>query len=151
MSQSLSNVLVHVTFSTKERQALLRPNSLRTELHRYLAGISSQLDCPSIAIGGTEDHVHVLARQSRTLCLADWIKELKRGSSLWIKTKSPAFATFRWQAGYGAFSVSQSQSGRVDRYIAGQEEHHRRFSFQDELRQLLLKHGIAFDERYVWD
>jgi len=79
------------------------------------------------------------------------IKELKRGSSIWAKTKGPAMELFQWQAGYGAFSVSQSQSSRVQRYIAGQEEHHRRSSFQDEFRQLLRKHGIEFDERYVWD
>jgi len=151
MPQSLSNVLIHIVFSTKERRAMLRPADLREEMHRYLGGISNKLDCPPVIVGGPDDHVHLLARQSRTISLADWIKELKRGSSIWAKTKGPAMELFQWQAGYGAFSVSQSQSSRVQRYIAGQEEHHRRSSFQDEFRQLLRKHGIEFDERYVWD
>ena len=130
---------------------MLRGDDLRAEMHKYLGGISNNLDCPPIIVGGTDDHVHLLARQARTIALADWVKELKRGSSIWVKTKGQALESFQWQAGYGAFSVSQSQSARVQRYIAGQEEHHRRLSFQDEFRQLLRKHGIEFDERYVWD
>ena len=151
MPQSLSNVLVHIVFSTKERRAMLRGADIRAEMHKYLGGISNNLDCPPIIVGGTDDHVHLLARQARTIALADWIKELKRGSSIWIKTKGPALEAFQWQAGYGAFSVSQSQSDRVQCYIATQEEHHGRLSFQDEFRELLRKHGIEFDERYVWD
>jgi REP element-mobilizing transposase RayT len=151
MPQSLANVLVHIVFSTKGREAMLRGPDLRAEMHKYLGGISKTLECPTIIVGGTEDHVHLLARQARTIVLADWVKELKRGSSLWIKTKDRTLESFQWQAGYGAFSVSQSQSGRVERYIAGQEEHHRKLSFQDEFRELLRKHNIEFDERYVWD
>ena len=151
MPQSLSNVLVHIVFSTKERRAFLQNAELRDEMHHYLGGISKNLDCPPVRVGGTADHVHLLARQSRTITLADWIKELKRGSSLWIKEKDPLLEGFHWQAGYGAFSVSQSQSGRVDEYIAHQEEHHRTVPFEDEFRVLLKKHGIECDERYVWD
>ena len=151
MSQSLSSVLVHITFSTKGRRALLRGPGMPAEMHQYLGGISRQLDCLPVIVGGADDHVHVLARQSRTLCLADWVKELKRGSSVWIKDKGGGFDAFQWQAGYGAFSVSQSQVARVQQYIANQAEHHRRCSFQDELRILLKKHRIEFDERYVWD
>jgi putative transposase len=151
MPQSLANVLVHIVFSTKERRALLQNHDLRNEMHRYLAGISSKLDCPAIIVGGATDHVHLLASQSRIITLADWVKELKRASSLWAKKKSTQWNLFQWQAGYGAFSVSQSQKCRVQEYIRSQEVHHRRISFQDELRQILKKHGIAFDERYVWD
>ena len=151
MSQSLANVLVHVVFSTKERRSLLQNDDLRIEMHRYLAGVSAHIECPAIIVGGATDHVHILATQSRTIALADWVKELKRASSLWAKTKSPQWDLFQWQAGYGAFSVSQSQKNRVREYIASQEEHHRQLSFQDELRQLLNKHEIAFDEQYVWD
>jgi REP element-mobilizing transposase RayT len=151
MPQSLSNVLVHITFSTKGRRAILRPGDLRAEMHKYLGGVSNSLDCPPLIVGGTEDHVHVLARQARTISLADWIKELKRGSSIWAKTKDPALESFQWQAGYGAFSVSQSQLARVQRYIAGQDEHHRKLSFQEEFRELLRRHAVEFDERYVWD
>ena len=119
MPQSLANVLVHLVFSTKERRALLQSHDLRTEMHRYLAGVSANLDCPAIIVGGAVDHIHVLASQSRTIALADWIKELKRASSLWAKKKSPQWGLFQRQAGYGAFSVSQSQKGRVREYFQG--------------------------------
>jgi len=151
MPQSLANVLIHIVFSTKDRRPLLQNLALRQELHTYLAGVSRTLDCPAIIVGGVADHVHILARQARVISLADWIKELKRGSGIWIKERSPEMAEFWWQGGYAAFSVSQSQSGRVQRYIQEQELHHRKLSFQDELRILLKKHGVEFDERYVWD
>jgi putative transposase len=151
MPQSLANLLVHIVFSTKERRALLQVADLRDEMHRYLAGISAKLECPAIIVGGSIDHVHLLASQSRTIALAEWVKELKRVSSLWAKEKSPQWDLFHWQAGYGAFSVSQSQAERVRKYIGSQEEHHRRLSFQDEFRLLLRKHNITFDEQYVWD
>jgi putative transposase len=151
MPQSLANVLVHIVFSTKQRCPFLRNADLRDQMHRYLAGVSKNLECPAAIVGGTEDHVHLLGRQGRTIALADWIKELKRVSSIWIKTEDPSLGDFQWQAGYGAFSVSQSQCPRVQRYIGAQEEHHRRFSFQEEFRRLLERHGVEFDERYVWD
>lgn len=151
MPQSLSHVLVHIVFSTKGRCSLLQIPDLRDEMHRYLAGISAKLECPAIIVGGTCDHIHLLAAQSRTITLADWVKELKRASSLWAKKKNRLWDRFQWQAGYGAFSVSQSQKQRLREYIQTQEEHHRQLSFQDELRQFLIKHNIAFDERYVWD
>ncbi len=151
MPQSLANLLVHLVFSTKDRRVLMHNHDLRDEMHRYLAGVSARLDCPAVTVGGTEDHVHLLGRQSRSVTLADWVKELKRVSSLWAKTRDPQWSVFQWQAGYGAFSVSQSQSSRVQRYIASQEERHRRLSFQDELRRLLKKHGVEFDEQYIWD
>jgi putative transposase len=151
MPQSLANVLVHVVFSTKERRALLQNSDLRDEMHRYLAGISGKLECPAIIVGGATDHVHLMANQSRTITLADWVKELKRASSLWAKKKNPRWSLFQWQAGYGAFSVSQSQKDRVREYIRIQEIHHRKIAFQDEFRLILKKHGIPFDERYIWD
>ena len=151
MPQSLANVLVHIVFSTKERRALLQIPDLRDEMHRYLAGISANLECPAIIVGGATDHVHLLANQSRTTAVAEWVKELKRASSLWAKKKSRQWNLFQWQAGYGAFSVSQSQKVRVREYIQNQEKHHRKISFQDELRQMLKKHGMVFDEQYVWD
>jgi len=151
MPQSLANILVHLVFSTKGREPFLLDAALRSRMHGYLGGISRTLECPAVQIGGTADHVHVLARQARTISLADWMKELKRASSLWIKEKEPSQQSFQWQSGYGAFSVSQSQSPVVERYIADQIAHHHTMSFQDELRALLRKHGIEFDERYLWD
>lgn len=149
MPQSLANVMVHIVFSTKQRRALFQIPELRNEMHRYLAGISAKLESPAIIVGGAADHVHLLAAQSRTITLADWVKELKRASSLWAKNRSREWSLFHWQAGYGAFSVSQSLKERVKEYIRTQEEHHRKLSFQNELRQMLKKHGIAYDERYV--
>ena len=151
MPQSLAKVLVHVVFSTKDRRPSLRDKAVRDELHRYLGGILNRLHCPSIIVGGVEDHVHFLCGLSRTSNAADIVKEVKRGSSLWLKTMSPDLADFSWQNGYGIFSIGFSQIESVRDYIAGQEEHHRRVSFQDEFRRLLGRYAIQFDERYVWD
>jgi len=151
MAQSLGKILVHVVFSTKERRPFLNDKSLREELHHYIGGILTNLDCQPIIVGGTEDHVHILCVLSRTANAAEVIKEVKRGSSLWIKSKSSALSDFAWQSGYGVFSIGFSQVEPVRSYIAVQEEHHRRTSFQDEFRSLLNRYEIEFDERYLWD
>jgi REP element-mobilizing transposase RayT len=151
MPQSLSAVYIHLVFSTKERRPFLRDSAARSALHAYLGGISKTLDCPPIIIGGMEDHVHLLTRFSRTITQADWVKELKRVSNLWLKEQNPAFGDFQWQGGYADFSVSQSNLERVKHYIANQEAHHRKLNFQDELRALLQKHNVEWDERYLWD
>lgn len=130
---------------------MLRDPALREELHRYLGGILANLDCQPIIVGGVEDHVHLLCTLSRTREAALMVKEVKRGSSLWLKTKSQDLKDFAWQNGYGIFSIGFSQIEVVRDYIAGQEEHHRTVSFQDEFRQLLRRYEIEFDERYVWD
>ena len=151
MSQSLAKVLVHTIFSTKERRPFLRDKSLREELHRYIGGILAQRDCQPLIVGGTEDHIHILSMLPRTSTAADMVKEAKRGSSLWLKTKNADLHDFAWQNGYGIFSVGFSQVETVRRYIAGQEEHHRKVSFQDEYREFLKRYEIEFDERFVWD
>jgi REP-associated tyrosine transposase len=151
MPQSLARILVHTVFSTKERRPFLRDKGLRTEMHAYLGGILAKLDCQPILVGGVEDHVHLLSALARTCDAATMVKEVKRGSSLWIKTKSSSLQDFGWQNGYGIFSIGFSQIADVKNYIARQEEHHRRISFQDEFRSLLERYQIEFDERYVWD
>ena len=152
MPQSLANVLVHIVFSTRDRQPLLADSRLRVAMHKYLATVSGELRCQAITVGGVgDDHVHILARQARTITLAGWVRELKRASSLWAKGLPAGTNGFQWQAGYGAFSVSQSQSSAVERYILGQEAHHTTVGFQDEFRTLLDRHHIAYDERYLWD
>ncbi|MEX0642550.1 MAG: IS200/IS605 family transposase [Pirellulales bacterium] len=151
MPQSLAKILIHTVFSTKNRHPFLRDGALRDEMHRYLGGILSNLDCQPIIVGGVEDHVHLLSTLSRTCTVADMVKEIKRGSSLWIKTKSPKLEAFAWQNGYGAFSAGFSQLATVRDYIANQEAHHRKFSYQDEFRTLLARYEIYYDERYVWD
>ena len=151
MPQSLANILVHTIFSTKDRQPFLRDLALREELHRYLGGILTNLACPPIIIGGVADHVHLLSTLSRTCEPAAMVKELKRSSSLWLKTKSPELQNFAWQSGYGIFSIGYSQIEATRKYIAGQEDHHRKVSFEDEFRHILQHHKIDYDERYVWD
>jgi putative transposase len=151
MPQSLAKIIIHTVFSTKDRRPFLRDKSLREELHRYLGGILSNHDCQPLIVGGVEDHVHILSTLSRTWEVAEMIKELKRSSSLWLKTKSPDFENFAWQNGYGIFSIGFSQIPSARDYIAGQEEHHKKMSFQDEFRKLLKSYEIEFDERYVWD
>ena len=151
MPQSLAKILVHAVFSTKDRRPFLRDKPLCEELHRYLGGILAGHDCQPLIVGGVEDHVHILAVLARTVTAADMVKEAKRGSSLWLKTKSPALHDFAWQNGYGIFSIGFSQVETVRNYIAGQEEHHRKVSFQDEFRELLKRYEIEFDERYLWD
>src|SRR6185503_542525 len=150
MPQSLSAVYIHLVFSTKERRPFLKDKAIRTALHSYLGGISKRLRCAPIITGGVEDHIHLLARLGRTITQAEWVKELKRVSNPWIKDEY-SIKDFAWQGGYAAFSVSASNLDQVQRYIATQEEHHRKLSFQDELRALFRKHDLEWDERYVWD
>ena len=151
MAQSLSKILLHVVFSTKDRRPLLRDRALREEMHRYLGGILGELNCPSVIVGGVEDHVHLLCVLARTCAPSDMVKEVKRGSSVWIKARSPQHADFAWQNGYGIFSLGQSQVDDTRKYIATQEEHHAKTTFQDEFRKLLQRYEVTFDEAYVWD
>ncbi len=151
MPQSLSIVYIHLVFSTKERRPFLRDKPARDSLHGYLGGISKNLDCPPILIGGVEDHVHLLCRFARTITQAEWVKKLKRVSNGWLKEQGSEYADFEWQGGYADFSVSQSNLEQVKRYIANQEEHHCKMGFQEELRELLRRHQQEWDERYVWD
>ncbi|HEV8139790.1 MAG TPA: IS200/IS605 family transposase [Pyrinomonadaceae bacterium] len=150
MPQSLSAVYIHLVFSTKERRPFLRDETIRTSVHSYLGGISKQLGCAPIIAGGMEDHVHLLARFGRTITQAEWVKELKRVSNLWIKEQY-SIRNFEWQSGYADFSVSSWNLNQVRIYIQRQPEHHRKFNFQDELRTLFRKHSIEWDERYIWD
>ena len=149
MAQTLVRVLVHVIFSTKDRANLIRPD-IESELHRYLARIANNLDSPCFAVNGTTDHVHMLLSRSKNVALADLVAEVKKGSSKWIKTNGAAFRSFHWQDGYAAFSVSPSKAAAVERYIAQQKEHHRKRSFQGELILFLRRHGVEYDERYIW-
>jgi REP element-mobilizing transposase RayT len=151
MPQALSAVYIHLVFSTKDRRPFFREKNLREKLHSYIGGISKTMECPPLIVGGAEDHVHLLCRFSRTVTQANWVKELKRISNNWLKEQSRDDWAFGWQNGYADFSVSQSNLDQVAKYIANQEEHHRKMTFQDELRLLLKKHNVEGDERYLWD
>lgn len=151
MPQSLVQIYLHIVFSTKNREPFLADKTIRAQMHRYLHGICEGQKCPSIAIGGVADHVHLLCRFSKNLAVADFLRELKSDSSAWIKDHAPDQRDFYWQAGYGTFSISPHHVEAVTNYILNQEAHHRTISFQDEFRQLCRKYGIDIDERYVWD
>jgi REP element-mobilizing transposase RayT len=150
MPQSLSLVIVHVIFSTKERRPFLDPDT-RPKLHAYLATVARNAGCEAYRVGGVADHVHLAIRLSRTITIADLVEELKTSSSKWLKTQSPALAAFSWQRGYACFSVGPADLDSLRAYIDGQEEHHKTRTFQDEFRMFLKKYGVEYDEAYVWD
>lgn len=150
MPQSLSSILVHLIFSTKNREPFIS-EAIEKELHPYMAKIFRELKSPTLSIGGTDDHVHILFSLARTIEVAELIEKVKMKTSKWIKTKGEEFERFYWQRGYGAFSIGQSQVATLERYIARQRIHHQRVTFQDEYRKFLESYGIDYDERYVWD
>ena len=150
MPQSLAHLPIRLVFSTKNRERNLT-DAVRDSLHAYMATVLQNLGCPSMLINSVEDHVHSLFELSRTVSVSEAVEEVKKASSKWIKTQGAEFVGFAWQAGYGAFAVSESNVPAVREYIAGQREHHRVKSFQEEYRAFLERHRVAFDERYVWD
>ena len=150
MPQSLSSILIHLTFSTKNRQPLISPD-IEGELRPYMATIFRGLKSPSLAIDGIRDHVRILFSLARVVAIADLVEEVKTETSKWIKTKGTEFRDFHWQKGYGAFSIGQSNVPALKRYLRNQKQHHRRVTFQDEYRKFLKSYEIDYDERYVWD
>jgi REP element-mobilizing transposase RayT len=150
MPQSLSFVLVHLIFSTKDRRPFL-DDSVRPALYEYLATVVRNAKCECYRVGGIADHVHLAVRLSRTANVAELVEQVKSSSSKWLKTQSPTLSKFAWQRGYAAFSVSPTDMGALVEYIAGQEDHHRKRSFQDELRAFLKRYGVECDEQYLWD
>lgn len=150
MPQSLAKNLIHLVFSTKNRERILT-DSVRAPLCTYASAVLRDLDSRVIAINAWHDHVHVLFVPSKNHSLARVVMEVKRATSKWIKTQGRGFAKFHWQNGYGAFSIGQSGVEEVKTYISNQAEHHRIRSFEEELRSFLKRYQIEFDERYVWD
>jgi putative transposase len=151
MPQSLSQIYLHIVFSTKEHYPFIT-ESIRSELYAYMAKVLyDECGSPAKIIGGVEDHVHILLNLSRTCSVARQVEMVKKRSSKWIKTKGGMLSKFQWQTGYGVFSVSTSAVDNVFRYISDQQEHHRKHSFKDEFRGFLNKHEMEYDERYVWD
>ena len=137
----------HIVFSTKDRAPLIDA-TWRERLHEYLGGTVNGLGGFSQGIGGVADHVHLLVGLKATHCLADFMRELKKASSVWVHEKIKLGA-FAWQEGYGAFTVSPTARASVRRYIANQEEHHRTKTFREELVEFLVKAGVAFEDRYL--
>jgi REP element-mobilizing transposase RayT len=150
MPQSFTCLHYHVVFSTRHREPTITPE-IRPRLWEYLGGIVRGEGGIPIQIGGTADHVHLLVTLHQQLAVADFLRQLKAGSSGWVHDTFPRAGNLWWQTGYGAFTVSHSAVGRVRAYIAGQEEHHRARTFQEEFRALLVRHEMKFDEKYLWD
>ncbi len=150
MPQSLSLVIVHVIFSTKDRIPVLDAEA-RPGLHAYLATVARNAGCETYRVGGVADHVHLAIRLSRTLTIADLVEKLKTSSSKWLKTQSALLGAFAWQRGYGCFSVGPTDLNSLCEYIDQQEKHHRRRTFQEEFRMFLEKYGVEYNEAYVWD
>lgn len=142
MPHSLAEIYLHIVFATKGRFPFLRDPDLRAATHAYLAGACTNLGCPALRIGGVEDHVHIACRLSRSMSVADLVRELKRQSSKWLKARDPSLEGFQWQGGYGAFSISPSHLPALLRYIENQEQHHAKESFPGEIRRLLRKYGV---------
>lgn len=150
MAQTLISIYLHIVFSTKRRQKLIRP-ALEEELYRYMGGIYSNLECRLLAANGIEDHSHNLVSMSKMISVKHLQQEVKKSSSLWVNTERPGKFKFNWQPGYAAFSVSPSQLVAVKKYIADQKIHHQKMSFEEEYELLLKKHGCEYDERYFLD
>jgi putative transposase len=148
MPQTLSFNLVHIIFSTKHRAPLIHED-VSAALFAYLAGTARRLDCECFRAGGTADHVHLAIRLAMTRTAAKFVSEIKTGSSVWMKQQG--VSNFAWQRGYGLFSVGPADIGALVHYIDEQKAHHRKRSFQDEMRAFFEKYHIAFDELYVWD
>jgi putative transposase len=150
MPQSLSQVILHVVFSTKDRHPWLG-TGIRPRMHAYLATVCRDCECQAYRVGGVADHVHIVARLARPVSQSELLEKIKKTSSAWIKTQGDQYGAFYWQGGYGAISIGWSQLEALVQYIDTQEQHHRRKTFQEEYRELLQKYHVEFDERYVWD
>jgi putative transposase len=150
VGHTYTNILLHLIFSTKDRRPALDPD-LRAKLVPYVAGILDNIGGACLAMNGVADHMHMLISSPATLSVSDLLRDIKANSSRWVHETFPSQSEFAWQTGYGAFSVSLSSVAAVKQYIAGQEEHHRTVSFQEEFLAFLERHGIEYDPRYIWE
>jgi putative transposase len=149
MANTYTCLLYHIIFSTKNRQRWISPD-IEERLWSYLGGIAEKNGMTPLKNGGIEDHVHIVVGLPPTMAPSKAVQLLKGGSSLWIHETFPELADFAWQDGYGAFTVSKSQLPDLIEYVKNQREHHRTRTFQEEYRAFLEKHGIEYDERYLW-
>lgn len=148
MSQSLAKVNLHIVFSTKHGQNLIK-DEIRPELHSYIIGTLATLHSYIYELYANPDHIHILTTLSRTITIANLVSKIKTSTSGWLKEKG--IRDFDWQDGYAAFSVSDSLINTVRQYILNQPSHHYNVTFKEELRLFFRENGIDYDERYVWD
>ena len=145
MGHTFTNHLYHIAFSTKERRHLIAPK-IKAELYKYMCGIARNHRGQILRINGIEDHVHLLAKIQPSISISDFVRLIKANSSKWVSEKFPAVSHFVWQDGYSSFTVSESNFAKVANYIAQQEEHHKKLSFNEELEKLLEKHGFEINK-----
>lgn len=149
MAQALTRLLVHVIFSTKNRGKLILED-VESDLYGYIGGICRNHESPLLAMGGTENHVHLLLSLSKNLALSDLVMQIKRDSSKWIRSRGLRLGSFQWQEGYAAFSIGESQVDRVRAYIEGQKAKHQTVAFEDELLAFLAKYRVPYDPQHIW-
>jgi REP element-mobilizing transposase RayT len=150
MAQTLVSLYAHIIFSTKNRVDIIEPE-IESDLFSYMGGIAHNKGSRLLAAGGTSNHLHLLISLSKNIALSNFLGDIKRSSSVWIKEKGTQYSKFHWQDGYGAFSVGYTQINSVKNYIARQKLHHAKQTFEDEFRYFLKKYDVEFDEQYVWD
>ena len=150
MSQSLSKILIHIIFSTKNRFTFLIDNELRKRMHAYLVRVFNEHDSPAIGDGGTDNHIHILCLLSKNHSISEIIRKTRANSSGWAKSLAGRCRKFSWQSGYGVFSIHQSQIEPIREYIQCQMEHHHRKTFQEEYLEILQEYRIPYDERFLW-
>lgn len=150
MAGTYTKLYYHIVFSIKNRQRFIT-ESIEGELHKYISGIIRGIEGSCIEINGTDDHIHILTILPPKIAISDALRTIKANSSKWLHETYPALAKFAWQDGYSAFSVSTSQVEPIRQYIRDQKNHHRETDFKVELLALLHKHGVEYDERYIWD
>jgi putative transposase len=150
MANTFTCLKYHLVFSTKHREPWLRPD-MEERVWAFLGGIARQNKFKPLLIGGVDDHVHILLALPPTAAVSEALRLIKGGSSGWIQQNIAGCRGFGWQDGYGAFTVSTSQVTEVEQYIRGQRQHHRVKTFQEEYRALLERHGLHYDEKYLWD
>ena len=149
MANTYTQLYTHIVFHTKSTGIIIRDEDLE-RVFQYIGGIIREEGAIPFAVGGVEDHIHILTTLPKTIALADFVRTIKAKSSKWLKTVDSYYESFQWQEGYGAFSVSPSAMKRTKNYIFNQAEHHKTKSYRDEYGETLKKYGIKYDERYAF-
>ncbi|NGX41967.1 MAG: hypothetical protein K940chlam7_00241 [Chlamydiae bacterium] len=149
MSHTYHMLLYHLVWSTKNRCPFII-KSYQDRLYRYMGGTFRSLKCHPVQVGGMPDHIHALVSIPPNVTISEIVRNAKVSTNNWMSQTFPETKSFAWQKGYGAFSVSPSNSNAVITYIQNQETHHKKSDFKEEFIALLNKHGITFDEKYLW-
>ena len=144
-------LLYHIVFSTKERRALLKVDTLREGVWRYISGIAENIGGNAICVGGYFDHAHMLVRVPSKIEVADFVRQIKAKTTKHINEERNSIIKFHWQDGYGAFTVGHSQIEAVAAYIDRQVTHHHVQSFQEEYLRMLVDNDVEYDPKYLWE